>query len=167
MGHLRRTRRPQPQRRVDRPGRRVGAVRDRVPGALCERTGQPVPGYDLAIVRCILDSLALRYRAVMDSLEALTGPIRTIHIVGGGVNNAALCQFTAEACRRDVTTGPVEATAVGNALVQAMAMGRIGSLAELRDIVAASTRCGHHEPTDKSGAWEAAYQRFKALLPRP
>lgn len=132
--------------------------------ALCRSKGQPEPASDLAVVRSILDSLALKYCAVIESLEALTGPVRMIHIVGGGVQNTALCQFTADACNRPVITGPIEATAMGNALIQALAQGRIRSLADIRAIVATSTRRGRHEPGADASRWKDAYGRFNALV---
>ena len=101
--------------------------------AYCTRTGQTLPTDEGAIVRCCLESLALKYRWAIDRLEAMLGTtIRTIHVVGGGAKNALLCQFTADACDRPVHAGPIEATAIGNILMQALGRGRLGSIAELR-----------------------------------
>ena len=133
--------------------------------SFCQRTGQVVPGDDGAFVRCALESLALKYRWTVERLEEILGaPIRTIHVVGGGVRNALLCQFTANACGRPVVAGPIEATAVGNVLMQAMARGRVESLADLRSIVARSFAVATYEPRD-TAAWEQAAARFAMLLP--
>ena len=81
----------------------------------------------------------MKYRWAVERLEEILGTtIRTIHVVGGGARNALLCQFTADACGRPVLAGPVEATAMGNVLIQAMGRGRIGSLADVRSVVARS-----------------------------
>ncbi len=130
----------------------------------CTSTGQPVPADEGALVRCALESLALKYRWAIERLEAiLNTKIRTIHVVGGGTRNALLCQFTADACGRPVHAGPVEATAVGNVLMQAMGRGRIGSLADARAIVARSFPVTVYEPRD-TAAWNDAAGRFMALL---
>jgi rhamnulokinase len=127
--------------------------------SLCTRPGQTPPESDAAITRAILESLALKYRHVIETLESLTGPVRTIHIVGGGVNNAALCQFSADACNRPVLAGPIEATAAGNAMTQALARRRVGSLADIRAVIAASFKPTRYEPRQRS-AWADAYARF-------
>src|SRR5256712_7105634 len=105
-----------------------------MPGALadyCRRTGQPVAQEPGAVVRCALESLALRYRWVLERLEELHGRrFDVIHVVGGGCQNTLLCQLTADACNRPVHAGPVEATAIGNVLVQAVGLGLLGSLAD-------------------------------------
>src|SRR3954451_17963539 len=107
--------------------------------AYCVKTGQEPPSDEGGFVRCALESLALKYRWAIERLEEILGTtIRTIHIVGGGSKNALLCQFTADACGRPVLAGPVEATAMGNVLIQAMGRGRIASLADLRSFVARS-----------------------------
>ena len=102
-------------------------------GAFCVRTGQTLPADEGAIVRCCLESLALKYRWAMDRLESILGArFRTIHVVGGGSKNALLCQFTADACGRAVHAGPAEATAIGNILMQVLGRGHLGSIADLR-----------------------------------
>jgi len=127
----------------------------------CAQTGQPVPRSPGEIVRTALESLALRYRIVLDTLERLTERrIEVVHLVGGGVQNELLNQFTADATGRPVIAGPVEATALGNVLVQAMAQGRIGTLAELRQVVAASTVLKHYQPCEPN-AWLAARERLR------
>jgi rhamnulokinase len=131
--------------------------------AFATRTGQPAPSDEGAFVRCALESLALKYRWTIRRLEALLGTtIRTVHVVGGGSRNALLCQFTADACGIPVHAGPVEATAAGNVLLQALARGRISSLADARDIVAGSFAVDIYEPQD-SAAWQEAAGRFETL----
>ena len=132
--------------------------------AFCTRTGQTPPADEGAFVRCALESLALKYRATIEQLETILGTtIRTIHVVGGGTRNALLCQFTADACGRPVHAGLVEATAVGNVLLQAMARGRIASLADARAIVARSFPVTVYEPR-ATGVWDEAAGRFGALI---
>jgi rhamnulokinase len=135
--------------------------------AYATRTGQPIPGDEGAFIRCALESLALKYRWTIRRLESILGTtIRTIHVVGGGSRNALLCQFTADACGIPVHAGPVEATAAGNVLLQALARGKIASLADARAIVAASFPVAIHEPRERA-AWDEAYGRFESLASRP
>jgi len=134
--------------------------------AYCERTGQPAPEGEGGFVRCALESLALKYRWVVERLEEITGTaIETIHIVGGGSRNALLNQFTADACSRPVLAGPVEATAIGNLLMQARARGRIGSRTDLREIVARSFPVTTYEPAD-TARWQEVAGRFDELVAR-
>jgi rhamnulokinase len=106
--------------------------------AYCARTGQPAPAEDPALVRCVLDSLALGYRRTVDDLEAVTGrPVTAVHIVGGGSRNQLLNQTVADVTGLPVTAGPVEATALGNTLVQLIALGDIEDLAQAREVVRA------------------------------
>jgi len=131
--------------------------------AYCVGTGQPAPETPGQYVRCILESLALLYRVTLEELEQLTGrSIRRLHIVGGGSQNALLNQFAADATQRQVITGPVEATAIGNVLIQAVALGHVESLAALRQIVRDSFILRTFEPNAPEG-WQAAYQRFIGL----
>jgi rhamnulokinase len=131
--------------------------------AYCRETGQSVPEGPGATVRCVLESLALTYRRALETLESLTGQkLSRLHIVGGGSKNRLLNQFAADATGRTVITGPVEATAAGNLLVQAMALGHIADLAELRAIVRRSFPVDTLKPQDQA-AWEAAYKKFVAL----
>jgi sugar (pentulose or hexulose) kinase len=132
--------------------------------SFCRRTGQAVPQTPAEIVRCAIESLALKYRAVLDELRQVSPfPIERIHIIGGGSQHVALCQFTADATSLPVITGPVEATAIGNIMGQALALGHVGSLGEIRSIVAESTELKTYEPQD-AAAWEAAYERFQEIL---
>lgn len=129
----------------------------------CRQTGQPIPDSEGAIMRCALESLALRYRQVLGWLEELTGGrLETIHVFGGGARNAQLCQFTADACQRRVLAGPVEATALGNVMMQAIASGAIGSIREGRQVIANSFKIEEYLPKDKA-PWDEAYRRFEPL----
>src|SRR5439155_7049436 len=106
--------------------------------AFCARTGQPAldPHEVGQVVRCAFESLALKYRWLIERLERLMGRrVAAIHVIGGGAQNALLNQFTADACARPVLAGPSEATALGNALVQAQALGRIASIEEGRALI--------------------------------
>jgi rhamnulokinase len=132
--------------------------------AYCERTGQEVPSSVGAILRCVMESLALKYRYTVEQLEAVTGqPIECVHIVGGGVRNALLCQMTADATGRQVLAGPVEATSFGNGLVQLIAMGELRDMAEARQLVRVSAPPRVYDPVD-TAAWDEAYGRFKTLV---
>jgi rhamnulokinase len=133
--------------------------------AFCRRTGQIAPSDEGALVRCCLESLALKYRWAIDRLEAILGAsIKTIHVVGGGTKNALLCQFTADACGRPVHAGPAEATAIGNILMQALGGGQLSSVSDLRAVVARSFPATVYEPIATS-SWTDAAGRFAALLP--
>jgi rhamnulokinase len=143
-----------------------------MPAALadfCRRSGQPAPDGVGGTVRCALESLALCYRWVLERLEDLTGRrAEVIHIVGGGSQNALLNQFTADACNRPVLAGPVEATAIGNVLTQALGVGVLGSLADAREVVRRSFEVRSFTPR-QSDAWQAPYERFRgfrAALPK-
>jgi len=129
----------------------------------CRRTGQKPPENEGAIVRCALEGLALKYRQVLGWLEQLIGGrIETIHIVGGGVQNRRLCQMAAGACNRVVIAGPIEATAIGNLMMQAVAAGDVASIAEAREVIRRSFEVTMYEPRNTS-AWNDAYQRFVGL----
>ncbi|MCR4407120.1 MAG: rhamnulokinase [Anaerolineae bacterium] len=142
-----------------KPGDMPGRIR-----AFCERTGQPVPQSQGAVVRCALESLALKYRWVLERLEEILGRrLEPIHIVGGGAQNRLLNQLTADATGRQVVAGPIEATAAGNVLVQAMALGYIGSLEEGRRIVRRSFDVVTYEPAGRA-EWDEAYSRFLAMV---
>lgn len=141
------------------PGEMSGRIR-----AYCRRTGQAEPESVGAVVRCCLESLALRYRWVVEALELLTDRrIETVRIVGGGSRNALLNQFTADACNRTVVAGPVEATALGNLLLQAVASRHLHDVASGRRAIAASVKRRAYRP-HASDAWQQAYTRFGALL---
>jgi rhamnulokinase len=129
----------------------------------CRETKQPVPKTDGELIRCCYESLALKYRETLDSLEELAGDkIEMVHIVGGGSRNTLLNQFTADACQRPVAAGPVEATAMGNLLTQVRASGELGSLSEMREVVRKSSSVKYCEPIS-TPAWSKAAERFAAL----
>ena len=157
---------------VARPTCRSSTPTPRVPGpgdmpariaAACREAGRP-PGATGRRVRSILLSLACKYRLVIERLERVDGPRRRrMHVIGGGARNELLCRLTADIFGRPVLAGPVEATALGNVLVQARAAGELGSLAELRDVAAASSRPIVDEPAADRAAAEATYRRFLAV----
>ncbi|MBI3865482.1 MAG: rhamnulokinase [Planctomycetia bacterium] len=133
----------------------------------CTARGRPAPTTEGEFVRGALESLALKYRMVLGWLEELSGtPVDVVHIVGGGSQNELLNQFTANACGRLVVAGPVEATALGNVLVQARTSGAISTLAEMRSVVRESSALRHYEPEDQT-AWHEAQSRFRDLLAMP
>jgi len=131
--------------------------------SFCERTNQSVPESSGAIIRCALESLALRYRLVLLWLEQLTeSKIETIHVVGGGTQNKLLCQMTADACDRQVIAGPIEATAIGNIMMQAVAAGDVASVAEARRVIRESFPVEVYDPAP-SADWNAVWDRFQAI----
>jgi sugar (pentulose or hexulose) kinase len=128
--------------------------------ALALEAGEPAPESLLGVVRCILDSLALAYRTVLHSALALSGrDARVVHVVGGGSQNALLCQLTADACELPVLAGPAEAAALGNVLVQARTLGAdLPDLASMRALVRRTHEVRRHEP--RGGAdWSDAERR--------
>jgi rhamnulokinase len=157
----------QPLRSLVNPDARAFLKPDDMAVALrewCAGHGEPVPQSEGELIRCCLESLAFKYRMVLEWLEELTGTrIKTIHVVGGGCQNEALNQLAADACGRPVVAGPVEATGLGNLLVQARSLGELGSLAELREVVRASSAPVTFEPRNP-GPWRDAYPRFAALM---
>jgi rhamnulokinase len=149
-------------RRFLRPTNMIRSIQE-----YCRESHQPVPETEGALTRCVLESLALRYRQVLHWLEDITGQrIEVIHIVGGGSRNTLLNQFTADACQRPVVAGPVEATALGNVLVQARACGEIGSLGEMREVIreSFSHEMQTYQPQiDSLAVWEGAAARYSTL----
>jgi rhamnulokinase len=130
--------------------------------AACTASGQPVPKSPAAFTRCIVDSLALAHRRAVRQACALSGrDVETVHIVGGGARNELLCQLTADACGLPVVAGPVEATALGNALVQARALGVVhGGLYDLRALLRRTQELRFYQPTGGAeAAWRAAETR--------
>jgi rhamnulokinase len=133
------------------------AIRD-----ACIRSGQPAPESVGQTVRCCLESLAVRYRATLEDLEALVEhPLDAIHVVGGGSQNRLLCQLTADACERPVEAGPVEAAALGNIMVQAIATGELASVSDGRSAVGASVSLESYEPRP-GGAWREGVARLRS-----
>lgn len=130
----------------------------------CRATGQKVPDGQGPVVRCAYESLALKYRWAVERLETVThARVDELVIVGGGARNVLLNQLTANALKRPVVAGPSEATAIGNLLVQLHALGEVGGIDELREIVRVSFPTTRYEPEDP-GAWDGAYERFLHLL---
>ena len=128
----------------------------------CLASAQPAPQTLGQFARCIFESLALMYRLVVDDLEAITGRrAQTLHVVGGGSKNEVLCRYTADAVGVPVVAGPVEATAIGNVLLQAMAMGRIANGVEAREIVRRSFDPKTYEPRSGTSGWGEAAQRLR------
>lgn len=129
----------------------------------CRETNQPVPETPGQMMRCIMESLALKYRLVFERTEALAGKrFGGLNMVGGGINNTMLCQFTANALGRPVWAGPTEGSAIGNIVVQMMALGKISSLEEARSIIRQSFPLVTYAPEDGE-SWQAAYDRFLQL----
>jgi len=146
--------------RFSRPGDMLRKI-----ATFCSETDQPTPKTPGQVSRCVLESLALLYRVTLDEIERLTGrSINRLHIVGGGSQNALLNQFAANAIQRRVTAGPAEATAIGNVLIQGIALGHIESVTALRTIVRNSfvLRIFEPEPAE-AGGWQDAYKRFGGM----
>ena len=142
------------------PESMVEAIRD-----FCRRTGQPVPATYQETARCIFESLALRYRQVVECLRGFAPfPIRRLHIIGGGTYNRHLMQMAADSIGIPVITGPVEGTAIGNIMMQAKAAGLVGDMYEMRRIIADSIEMNTYMPTDTE-AWDRAYERVLTLPP--
>ncbi|HEX8295681.1 MAG TPA: rhamnulokinase family protein [Chthoniobacteraceae bacterium] len=139
---------------------------DRMPekiAAYCRETGQPEPETPGQFARCIFESLALLYRRTLEELQQVTGKkINRLHIVGGGSQSTLLNQFAASAIGRPVLAGPLEATAAGNVLIQAIALGHLESLSALRGVVRDSFTIAEYAPQE-SAEWELAYGRFEKL----
>jgi rhamnulokinase len=139
-----------------------GNVPDRI-RAFCADTGQAVPSGAGSVVRCVLESLALKHRQTVQLLAGTTGATpHEVHIVGGGSRNALLCQWTADATSLPVLAGPGEATAIGNLAAQAIALGELASLDEARRVIRASFEPTVYEPA-ASAAWLEAAERFDRL----
>ena len=127
----------------------------------CRATGQAVPEKRGQVVRCIFESLALRYRQVLENLRSLSPrPIDTLHVIGGGSRNDLLNQFTANAIGIPVIAGPSEATAIGNVMIQAMAAGEATDVAGMRQLINRSIPLKTYQPQDTE-AWDASYIHFK------
>ena len=143
------------------PGDMPGRIR-----RFCRATGQGRPGEPGEVARCVIESLALKYRWSLERAEEITGRrVEVVHVVGGGVRNTLLCQLTADATRRPVRAGPVEATALGNLMVQAYARGHLGSLEEIRAAVRRSPIELHdYLPMGSADEWDGAYERLRGIM---
>ena len=141
------------------PGDMPEAIR-----SFCRKSGQNVPEDKGSVLRCALESLALRFRQVLGMCEELNGGrIETIHIVGGGTKNRLLCQFAADACGRRVVAGPIEATAIGNVMMQAVAAGDVSSIAEAREVIRRSFPVEEYTPKN-TAAWDEAFERYLKVV---
>lgn len=130
----------------------------------CARTGQKVPETRGEIMRCIYESLAMKYRYTFDAIRRVTGREYTaIHMIGGGTKDRLLCQMTADACNCAVAAGPVEATAMGNIAVQLIALGEIKDLKQARSVIAESEALKAYQPENVQ-AYREAYGRFEKVL---
>jgi rhamnulokinase len=129
----------------------------------CATSGQAPPETTGEIARCAFESLSLKYRSVLESLRMLTGrELRTIRVVGGGGLNAVLCQMTADACGCQVVSGPAEASALGNVMLQAVATGYLADVRSGRAALAESVQISFFDP-HRSDRWDEAYARFRLL----
>jgi rhamnulokinase len=130
--------------------------------AECVRLGQNPPRSPAEFVRCVLDSLALAHRAaIADARRLSTRDVDVIHIVGGGARNPLLCQLTADACGLPVIAGPIEATAIGNALIQARTLGAVpDELPSLRALTRTTQPTHRYQPRPNPAAWSSAASRI-------
>jgi rhamnulokinase len=141
----------------------AGDMPDRI-RKYCKDTNQAVPQTKGEIIRVALEGIALKYRWVLARLEELSGKrLDPIHIIGGGTKNRLLNQFAADCMGRDVIAGPVEATAIGNVLMQAIALGHLNTLDDARAVVRASFTPETYHPAGKDG-WDEAYAKLLTLL---
>ena len=141
------------------PGNMPIAIQD-----FCAKTNQPIPETKGEIARCIYDSLVLKYKFTIKQIESVTGKkIEKLHIIGGGAHNKIMNQLTADATGIQVIAGPTEATAIGNIMLQAKALGKVKSLPEIREIVRNSFEVTKYKPSPKLD-WEAAFSKFEKLV---
>ncbi|MGW0188901.1 rhamnulokinase [Streptomyces sp. NPDC003362] len=139
-----------------------GRMPERIAEA-CRASGQPVPESPAEVTRCILDSLALAHRRAVEDAQRLAGHcVDVVHVVGGGVRNALLCQLTADACGLPVVAGPTEAAALGNVLVQARAHELVGDRADMRRLLTRTQPLTRYEPRGDTARWRAAQDRLTA-----
>ncbi len=131
----------------------------------CQKSGQPEPATEGQFARAIFESLALKYKVVLDDLEQITGNrSKILHIVGGGSQNGLLCQYASDACGIPVVAGPVESTAAGNVLIQAISAGRIADLEQGREIIRNSFPLVYYEPANiTASGWDEAAARLSRL----
>ena len=140
------------------PPSMLGAIKE-----YCKKTGQPVPETDAQIARLIMESMALRYCTVFGWLKELASfPLEVLHIIGGGCQNALLAQWTANSIGCPALCGPIEATAIGNIMVQFKAIGKVKDITEMRALIAKAIELKRYEPQDTE-AWKTAYKRYTAI----
>jgi rhamnulokinase len=143
------------------PASMTGAITD-----YCRHTRQPEPSTAIEFARCIFESLALTYKDTLNNIKALAPfPIERLHVIGGGSQNRLLNRFTANAINMPVVAGPSEATAIGNIMLQAKALGAVNNLNEIREVIRTSVNPETVTP-DKVQIWEKAYQQFTGILQR-
>ena len=141
------------------PGNMPEKIRD-----YCRMTGQHVPETVGEVVRCIYESLALKYRLTVETIEKLNGKkTKKINVVGGGTKDVFLSQMTADSCGIPVCAGPEEATSIGNLMMQAIAAGEVADLSQAREVVRNSFPMKYYEPTTEREAWDAAFEKFCKL----
>jgi len=134
--------------------------------AFCQKTGQTLPDSRGSLARAVIEGIALRYKAVLLELEGIVQKrIPTVHMVGGGIQNTLLCQLAANAMGRPVIAGPVEATAIGNLVMQAVGTGELGSVSEARALIRRSVELSRYQPCE-TDAWDEAFARYKELCGR-
>jgi rhamnulokinase len=130
----------------------------------CAKSSQPVPETAGEIARCVFESLSFAYRDTVESLQRITRrSLSTVRVVGGGCLNRFLCQMTADACGREVIAGPVEAAALGNAMVQAVATGHLKDLADGREALKRSVQFESYSPA-QIGTWQDAFEGFQSVV---
>jgi len=142
------------------PGDMPARIRD-----VCWQCGQLSPEERSVLIRAVFESLACKYRLVLEEIEHVTGcPIDTVHVIGGGAKNAFLCQLTANVTQRPVLAGPIEAAALGNIVAQLHAFGELASLDDMRALIRSSTELRSYEPDANVSQWEALYDRFLGVV---
>jgi sugar (pentulose or hexulose) kinase len=142
------------------PGNMVGKIQE-----TCRRHYGTAPETPGALLRCVYESLAMKYRRNLEILEKVTGTaFKIINIIGGGSKDVLMCQFTADSCKRPVAAGPQEATVLGNMLVQLIAAGKIASISEGRRIISASCPLAWYEP-ENTASWEEGYGHYCKVCP--
>lgn len=130
----------------------------------CQRTGQPIPESVGAVVRCIYESLALKYRFALEQISENTGKtFDVLHLLGGGTKDAFLCQMTANSIGFNVVAGPTEATALGNILLQLIALGEIDNVKNARALIRKTETLKTYQPENQA-AWQAAYEKYLTIL---
>ena len=141
------------------PGKMVRKIMD-----YCKKTNQPIPENMVHIARCVYESLALKYRWTMERLDEMKGEhIDFLNIVGGGIQNKMLNQMVADAIGRRVVTGPIEGACIGNLLMQAVALGELGGIDDVREVVRNSVEVEEYEP-HRTQEWDDAYGRLNELV---
>ena len=132
----------------------------------CEKTGQPVPQSVGEVIRCIYESLAMKYKDTFNGLKQLTGvEYETIHMLGGGIKDTLLCSMTADATGATVLAGPAEATVMGNIAVQLIALGELEGLSQARQMIRESIQLKSYLPKQPGGAEAVCRQRNRLSVP--